>query len=350
MRASIAIASHNEGDLLWKTVRSCLETTEGLDIEVVVADDASTDGSVEELRRRYPDVRADVVPSRLGVSPTKDRAGRMSRGDVIIFLDAHCKPEPGSIERLIRDVEECQGQAIITPKVAALDVETWTCDTEIVGYGFLTELSWFDTSWIDRDDLKVIEGPNGRTYLRQPSVIGCSIALSRDLYEKLWGFDPDMKSYGAEDLDFGFKSWLMGHPVYLDEEITVGHRFRGEFSTYDAPNPHQLLNQCRMARKNFTDPIWENWLQRNRRRYVEPVWDSAMALFEESRASVERERDYLMKTRKHDEFWYAEEFGLTATLHANGNDDHPTPVTATIIPPPTRSPKPQRRSTKNQST
>ena len=342
MRASIAIASHNEGDLLWKTVRSCLETTEGLDVEVVVADDASTDGSVAELLRRYPDIKTDVAPRRVGVSPTKDRAGRMSSGDVILFLDAHCKPEPGAVERLIRDVEECDGDAIITPKVAALDVETWTNKSDQVGYGFLTELSWFDCKWIARDQLKEVQGPRGRTYLRQPSVIGCCVALRRDLYEKLWGFDPHMKTYGSEDIDFGLKSWLMGHPVYLDEEVTIGHRFRGSFTNYEVPNPHQLLNQLRMARKNFTEPTWEIWLKRNQNRYVEPTWRSGLELFEESRGTVERERDYLMKTRKHDEFWYADQFGLTATLLANTNEKYPMPVTATLIPHPSRSPEPVR--------
>ena len=57
MRASLIIAAHNEGDSLWKTVQSCLETSAGLDCEIVVADDASWDGSVEEAQRRFPQVR-----------------------------------------------------------------------------------------------------------------------------------------------------------------------------------------------------------------------------------------------------------------------------------------------------
>ena len=51
MRASIVIAAHNEGDLLWRTVRSCIESTAGFGYEIVVADDASTDGSLETMRR-----------------------------------------------------------------------------------------------------------------------------------------------------------------------------------------------------------------------------------------------------------------------------------------------------------
>ena len=68
MRASLVIASHNEGPLLCQTVQSCLETLDGLDCEIVVADDASADGSVEQLRDRYPEVRVVGSPERRGVS------------------------------------------------------------------------------------------------------------------------------------------------------------------------------------------------------------------------------------------------------------------------------------------
>jgi glycosyltransferase involved in cell wall biosynthesis len=52
MRASIIIASHNEGDLLANTIESCVETTAGMDYEIIVADDASSDGSAEAAVQR----------------------------------------------------------------------------------------------------------------------------------------------------------------------------------------------------------------------------------------------------------------------------------------------------------
>jgi glycosyltransferase involved in cell wall biosynthesis len=69
MRASLIIAAHNEGDALWRTVGSCVETAGGLDYEIVVVDDASTDGSIEETIRRFPRVRLTRHESRLGSVP-----------------------------------------------------------------------------------------------------------------------------------------------------------------------------------------------------------------------------------------------------------------------------------------
>src|SRR4051794_14793531 len=81
MRTSIAIPTHNEGDNLWRTVRSCLETSAELDPEIVVDDDGSTDGSVDELRRRHGgDVRIVSLERALGVSRAKDLAVRTTTG------------------------------------------------------------------------------------------------------------------------------------------------------------------------------------------------------------------------------------------------------------------------------
>ena len=76
MRASLIIASHNEGDLLSKTVQSCLDTMEDLHCEIVVADDASHDGSIEELRKQFEPIRIVAHPERRGVSATKDLGAR----------------------------------------------------------------------------------------------------------------------------------------------------------------------------------------------------------------------------------------------------------------------------------
>ena len=76
MRASILIATHNEREALLNTVRACLEQSAGVDCEIVVGDDASTDGSAAELKKRFPSVRVARHPQRLGVSPAQQLATR----------------------------------------------------------------------------------------------------------------------------------------------------------------------------------------------------------------------------------------------------------------------------------
>ncbi len=78
MRASIIIAAHNEGTRLRRTVESCLATAGKLDHEIIVADDASTDGSIDDVTRRTPRARIVRGEERKGASPTK-AAGASAR-------------------------------------------------------------------------------------------------------------------------------------------------------------------------------------------------------------------------------------------------------------------------------
>lgn len=113
--------------------------------------------------------------------------------------------------------------------------------------------------------------------------------------------------WGVEDLDLGLKAWLLGHPIVQDPECFIGHRFQTEFH-YAVPLEHVVANALRMARKNFGDDTWSDWVQRYRRRKPEWPWDTAWRIFEEGQESLKREREYLCAHRVHDEFWYAAEF------------------------------------------
>lgn len=140
MRISIIIAAHQEGDRLWRTVESCVETTTGLDREIIIADDASDDGSVEEAVRRFPLVRVFRHEQRCGASPAKALGAGHARGDILVFLDGHTKPEAGAIARLSEGVEIFDGDAIVTPQILALDCQRWRSDRSQAGHGYYLTL------------------------------------------------------------------------------------------------------------------------------------------------------------------------------------------------------------------
>jgi glycosyltransferase involved in cell wall biosynthesis len=316
MRASIVIATHNEGSALSRTIESCIETTRDADCEIVVADDASGDGSVDEAEQRFPIVRIVRNDRRLGASPTKALGAKNARGEVLVFLDAHTKPEPEAIPQLLMDLEALDDMAIVTPAVAALQVETWQNDLSQVGHGYAIDLRFFEPRWLAPDEMERVSVGRG-FLLESPALMGAAFAINRALYEKLWGFDQHMRSWGVEDLDFGMKCWQFGHQILHDPDVVIGHRFKNSFGTYKVPPEHVLLNKLRMARKNFTHTVWADWLTACRENNLGPLtghpeglWAHVWQLFEQDRDSVERERSYVLSNREHDEFWYAGQFDL----------------------------------------
>jgi GT2 family glycosyltransferase len=302
MWGTIVIAGHNEGENLIRTVQSVRETAWALGLEIVVADDASTDDSVVRLRTAVPEARIVSHTRRQGSSPTKDLGARAAKGDILIFLDGHTKPEPGSIFRLLKDVHELNGEAIVMPSVPALDVERWENARGSSGHGFALKLPDFEGHWLSIRQMR-----RRGAFFDSPTLCGCCFAISRSLYEKLRGFDSHFIQWGPEDFDLGLKAWLLGHPIVSDPLPAIGHLFRSEFP-YLVQTESILANKIRIAWKNFTPEGFQDWLEVFRPRQAVDLWNHAWSSFQERFESAEEERQYLMNLRVHDESWFAREF------------------------------------------
>jgi len=319
MQLSIVIAAYNGGEALARTIASCIETTTGLEgeREIVLVDDGSSDGSANAVVRRFPEVKVYRNDVRQGASPARAAGARHAQGDVLIFLDAHTRPECGAIERLVRDVRHLKGTAIATPAVPALDVASWTSDSEHVGNGYGLDLETFDCGWLPLSELTPVDGPDNQLF-ESPALNGCAFAISREMYERLLGFDSGMKSRGMEDLDLGLRCWLMGSRILHDPIASIAHRFQTEFETYPVPVEHLIFNQLRMARKCLSPSLWSDWLERCRKRVSESfpdsqegLWAYAWRLFTDDLPNLEQQRRDLQGRLEYDAFWFATKFGLS---------------------------------------
>src|SRR5205807_8806034 len=68
--------------------------------EVVVVDNASTDGSVQMVRSRFPEVRVIALPANLGFAAGNNAGIAASRGPFVLLLNPDTVPRPGSIAAL----------------------------------------------------------------------------------------------------------------------------------------------------------------------------------------------------------------------------------------------------------
>lgn len=84
---SIIIPTYNSGSLLDSTLSSCLKI-KGVDVEILVIDDASTDGTPEHVRERYPSVTLYQLSKNSGSGAAGRNLGlSVAKGRYIKFLD-----------------------------------------------------------------------------------------------------------------------------------------------------------------------------------------------------------------------------------------------------------------------
>lgn len=84
--ASIVITSRNRIAQLELAIQSSLAQS-GTEIEVLVYDDASSDGTADLIRRRYPAVRLFADTTRRGLVVRRNQGFRDARGEFIFSLD-----------------------------------------------------------------------------------------------------------------------------------------------------------------------------------------------------------------------------------------------------------------------
>ena len=107
---SFAIPCYNEKGNLETLLEVLTQEAEraGLDYEVVITDDCSTDGSWEllgALARRYPRLRAQRLTANSGESAASFAAMREARGQLIMTLDADLQNDPRELPAFLRAME-----------------------------------------------------------------------------------------------------------------------------------------------------------------------------------------------------------------------------------------------------
>ncbi|PQO38071.1 glycosyltransferase family 2 protein [Blastopirellula marina] len=86
MKVSIVITTRNRSDDLRRALTSCY-TQRGIDLEVLVYDDASTDNTSEIVSTEFPDARVVQVQERVGLIVLRNRGFREATGDYVVSID-----------------------------------------------------------------------------------------------------------------------------------------------------------------------------------------------------------------------------------------------------------------------
>ncbi len=184
--------------------------------EAIYVDNCSNDGSVEYLKKNYPEVKIIENEKPLGFGENNNRGVMASVGNYIAIINPDIILKDGSIDILYEFLDKNPEVGIAAPKLLNPDM---SIQYSVRGY-LSPKLTFyrFITRGKDESDNKVM-----RSYLckdldfdkTQPVdwAMGAALMLSRVTYAQLGGFDQDYFLY-IEDEDLGLRSWKMGKPVW----------------------------------------------------------------------------------------------------------------------------------------
>ena len=113
---SIVVPVYNNKDRVKRSVESILNQTYQ-DIEIVMVDDGSTDGSgliCDQLAEEYPNVCKVIHQKNMGVSVARNVAIENTHGEYIGFVDSDDYIEPDFLEKLVDAMERNDADIVVS--------------------------------------------------------------------------------------------------------------------------------------------------------------------------------------------------------------------------------------------
>jgi GT2 family glycosyltransferase len=281
-QVAVIVVSYNTRDALLQCLTSVVESAPPTETEIVVVDNASTDGSLETVRQSYPWVVTIANPANVGFGVACNQAIRATGAPFILLLNSDAAITPQSFQ-VLRDAltgnSRCGAAGCRLINSAGAE----TTNTR----NFLTPLnqageqsgvmSWTSWKYLRRNHLPTLDGNEQDCSVDW--IDGACLMVRRAALDEVGLFDETFFMY-SEDEDLCFRLRQHGWTICYEASATARHQ--GAAST--SQNSFDMLRQFYLSQLLFlakhrnhrsaqlyatamkTMLCLKSWLSRNRNR------------------------------------------------------------------------------------
>ena len=217
---SVVILNWNGGRLVEECLIS-LQTQTYHPLETIVVDNASTDGSADLIKTKFPDVKLIVNERNLGFGDGNNVGIQASQGRYVMILNNDTRLDPHCIEELKRSIEKEKRYGASASKIL-LDGDENLLDAAGIS--------------ICKDGLSIGRGrlESADRYQVEEEVFfasGCVSLFRREMLDDIGLFDEDFFAY-ADDTDMGWRARLAGWRCIYNPKAIVYHSHSASSSAY----------------------------------------------------------------------------------------------------------------------
>lgn len=245
-RVSVLIAHYNGIDILETCIKSVLQQDFPFAVEIIVHDDASSDGSAVYIRDHFPEVTLIASERNVGFCIANNRMASVAHGEYLLLLNNDASLLPGALSALDTEAMTLSLPAILT--LPQYDADTG----QLIDAG----------SWLD-PFLNAV--PNRHIASQGVGIaIGACLWLPTSLWKQLGGF-PDWFGSIGEDLYLCCLARLWGFPVQavgssgfrhqVGSSLGGGKIRNGKLSTNRRRRALSELNKCYVMLLTMPTPL-----------------------------------------------------------------------------------------------
>ncbi|XP_026159671.1 N-acetylgalactosaminyltransferase 7 isoform X2 [Mastacembelus armatus] len=318
LTSSVVIVFHNEGwSTLMRTVHSVIKRTPRKYLaEIVMIDDFSNKVHLKERLEEYIKQWNGLVKlfrnsKREGLIQARSiGAHKATKGQVLIYLDAHCEVGINWYAPLIAPISKDRTVCTV-PLIDYIDGNEYNMEPQQGGDDDgLARGAWdWSLLWkrVPLSQTEKAKRKHTTQPYRSPAMAGGLFAIEREFFFELGLYDPGLQIWGGENFEISYKIWQCGGQLLFVPCSRVGHIYRLQGWQGNPPPAHV-----------GSSPTLKNYV-----RVVEVWWDEYKDYFYASRpetltlaygdiSELKRFREeHRCKTFK----WFMEEIAYDVPLH-----------------------------------
>jgi GT2 family glycosyltransferase len=244
---SIIIVTWNALEHLQRFLPS-VAATDYSDFEIIIANNASTDGSIHWIEENYPECKIITYDNNYGYAAGNNRAVKYATGDILIFLNNDVEVSPSWLTPLNHAFQD-ESVGIAQPKLRSVEQPEHFEYAGAAG-GFI---DWMGYTFCRGRILDTIEKDEGQ-YDDSGDIFwasGAAFAIRKELFQDSGGFDEDFE-FHMEEIDLCWRCLKLGQKIRYCPDSIVYHLGGGSLAH---GNPRKVFynyrNNLLMLLKNL---------------------------------------------------------------------------------------------------
>lgn len=254
---TVIIVSYNTAALTLRAIETLYANTRSTTFECIVLDNASNDGSAQEIAARFPEVTLIRLNKNLGFARANNLASRHCLTPYILLLNPDTETEPGAIDALLRCARTHPLAGIWGGRTVFADgsLNIASCWAAPTLRGLFTRAMGLSTLW-PRSEFANPEAYGAwlRDTCREVDiVVGCFLLIERGLWETLGGFKPKYFMYG-EDADLCLRARRLGARPMITPDAQIVHHVGAS-----SPRNDEKALLVMRSRASIIRDHWPRW-------------------------------------------------------------------------------------------
>lgn len=219
---SVIIINWNTRDLLAECLETVLKHAGSVTVELIVVDNASTDGSQIMLQQRFPQVRLIANEANVGFARANNQGMVVSQGRYALLLNSDAFVTPGSLENLIGLADAQPRAGIVGAHLLNADGTFQASHTPFPGlwqeFLILSGLGrlFYNPNYPSRGPEEA-KGPQAVDYVE-----GACLLVRPQAFRETGGLDEGFFMY-AEEVDWCYTMYQKGWQVWYHPEAKIVH-------------------------------------------------------------------------------------------------------------------------------